>query len=114
MPMTAEETYKRGFKPYCRQCEYYVKNESLCDSVYAEGKINGKIRKKRLKYGEAYCTHGELRKINRNHIRWWGFSRDCAFNLFKQTCLGYGVQMCTEKRVCSGCLKNNSRFNGDM
>jgi hypothetical protein len=67
-----------------------------------------------VKYGEMYCSKGELFKINRNHVRWWGFSRKCELNPYKHTCLGCGQRMCTPKTVCSGCRKNNDRFNGNL
>ena len=108
--MSPEDNYKYGYKTRCSYCKYCSTHNNMSDNRLT-GKINGKKKTVRLKFGEMYCIYGNLFKINRNHVRWWGFSRACPFNIYKHTCLGCGIRMCSPKKVCGGCLKNNERFN---
>ena len=100
-------------KPYCHKCEHLIAATKYGDVVISKT-VNGKRKRFKIKSDEMYCNKGELFKINRNHVRWWGFSRQCPLNPYQHTCLGCGQRMCTTKTVCSGCRKNNDRFNGKI
>jgi len=104
-----ETNYNCGSKTYCRNCKYYRTNNSMLP-VSLTVTVNGKKKKVRIKYNQKYCIYKGLHEINGNHLRWWGFSKYCEFNIFSHTCIGCGTRMCTEKKICSGCLKNNYRF----
>ena len=105
-----EDNYKYGYKTYCSTCMYCFHNTGANGKNKIITKLNGRKKTIQVKHGEMYCVYREPVKINRNHVRWWGFSRSCAFNIYKHTCLGCGIRMCSSKKVCSGCRKNNERF----
>jgi len=98
---------------YCRTCVHLAAVTRRKGADYVRGVVNGKKKFVRVKHGEMYCANGDLFRINRNHVRWWGFARQCPLNPYTHTCLGCGQRMCTPKEVCSGCRKNNGRFNGN-
>ena len=111
IPGSPAHNHRHGIITRCYSCKYCRKHSMNAGDNRLKGKINGKTKTIRVKYGEIYCTYNEIFKINRNHIRWWGFSRNCPFNIYSHTCLGCGIRMCSPKKVCGGCLKNNERFN---
>ena len=105
-----EYNHKHGRKSFCSTCKYCINNSGQNVTSKIIAKVDGKKKTIHLKHGAMYCTFDGVVKINRNHVRWWGFSRDCPFNIYTHTCLGCGIRMCSPKKVCSGCKKNNERF----
>ena len=105
---------KKLTTPNCYTCDFLISPKRNIDEVYVKLLVNGKKKRIRVKYRDMYCINGTPFKINKNHVRWWGFSNRCPLNPYIHTCLGCGQRMCTQKTVCSGCRKNNDRFNGNM
>jgi len=113
--MSAEENYKLGFKPHCRTCEYCKHNSDIWSTVDVEYKnpVTKRKNKLRMKKNGYYCLHirmcnekGKPRKINGNHVKWWGVTPDCPFNIYTHVCEACGRRMATDKTICSSCKKN--------
>ena len=104
------KNHQYGSKSFCLSCMYFIENSGINAVGKIVKMIDGKRKTIHLKKDATYCNYDELKKINRNHIRWWGFSQHCPFNIYTHTCLGCGIRMCSYKMVCSGCKKNNERF----
>jgi len=111
--MTAEEKYKHGFTPRCRDCEYCKRNHSwYTTDIEYKNPVTKRKNKLRMKKNGCYCLHismcnekGKPHKINGNHLKWWGYTPCCPFNLYTHVCEVCGRRMATDKVICSSCKK---------
>lgn len=112
--MTAEENYKHGFKPSCRSCEYCKRNPNpwLTQDIEYKNPVTKRKNKLRMKRNSYYCFHismctgkGKPKKINGNHVKWWGYTPLCPFNQFTHTCEACGNRMATAREICGSCKK---------
>ena len=103
-----------NYKPYCGTCAYRIENHDFFNSAIIEYKNAVTKRAGRLfiKPGNIFCNHPDMytdknkpKKINKNHIRWWGFTPECPFNPYSHTCCNCGKRMANENTVCSSCEK---------
>ena len=112
--MVNKDSCTVSYKPYCRTCDYRIESQNflITEIVEYRNVITRRKAKLRVKPRGLFCNHPNMytgknkpAKVNKNHIRWWGFTPECPFNPYSHTCGNCGKRMASGNTVCSSCEK---------